>query len=105
MLHKIYGHIVINPNDPSHLDVYYSGIRHYSKAVKALKELLSNVKGKADTATWEVSLFASLLFTGFEVLVGNEHGAYWQVRSPFSYGWRPSSPPLTPSFQSFCMQY
>lgn len=85
MLHQIYGFIVVNPNDPSHLDIYYSGIRHYSKAVKALKDRLANVKGKADTAIWEVSLFASLLFTGFEVLVGNEQGAYWQVCCPSFY--------------------
>ena len=79
MLHQIYGFIVRNPNDPSYLDTYYSGIKHYSKAVNALKDRLANVNGNADTTTWEVSLFASYLFTGFEVIVGNELGAYWQV--------------------------
>lgn len=84
MLHQIYGFIVINPNDPTYLDIYYAGIKHYSKAVKALKERLAQVNGKADTITWEVSLLASSLFTGFEVLVGNEHGAYWQMYSGFN---------------------
>jgi hypothetical protein len=83
MLHQIYDFIVRNPNDPSYLDTYYSGIKHYSKAVKALKERLANVNGNADATTWEVSLFASYLFTGFEVIVGNENGAYWQVRRLF----------------------
>lgn len=83
MLHQIYGYIVTNPNDPSHLDIYYSGIRHYSKAVRALKSRLADINGKADTTTWEVSLLASLMFTGFEVLVGNELGAYWQMHSGF----------------------
>jgi hypothetical protein len=83
MLHQIYSFIVINPSDPSYLEIYYAGIKHYSKAVKALKERLAEVKGKADTMTWEISLLASFLFTGFEVLVGNEHGAYWQMYSGF----------------------
>lgn len=67
-------------SQPSYLDIYYSGIRHYNKAIKALKERLHNVKGSADRMTWEVSLLAACLFTGFEVLIGNELGAYWQVR-------------------------
>lgn len=83
MLHQIYGFIVINPSDPTYLEIYYAGMKHYSKAVKALKERLAEVKGKADSMIWEISLLASFLFTGFEVLVGNEYGAYWQMYSGF----------------------
>jgi hypothetical protein len=85
MLHQVHGFIVANPSDASHLEVYYAGMKHYSKAVQALKQRLASIKGNADSMVLEISILASFLFTGFELLVGNEYGAYvWTLSSlPF----------------------
>lgn len=83
MIHQVYNTIVANPSDPSQMKIYRSGFQHYTKAVQGLKERLSNIKGKADHTTWEISLLASWLFTVFEVLVGNEEGAYWHMQGGF----------------------
>jgi hypothetical protein len=81
MIRHIHCFISADPGNPSHLGVYQNGFRHYTKAVQALNSRLSNIKGKPDRLTWEVCLLTGVLFTIFEVLVGNELGAYMHLQS------------------------
>lgn len=84
IMHNLHPYITANPGDTTYMPVYKSAIRHYASAVKSLKEKLEKLEGDPDLATWEISILASFLFTGFELLIGNEEGAHFQNINGFN---------------------
>lgn len=56
---------------------------HYSKAVRLLSQRIANVKGRADTVTWELAFMACYLFTEFQSILGNEKCARVWLRKGF----------------------
>jgi hypothetical protein len=60
-----------------------SAYKHCSKVVRLLTQRLSNIKGSADTVTWELSFMACYLFTEFQSILGNEKGAHVWLRKGF----------------------
>jgi hypothetical protein len=64
-------------------DLHTSAYKHCSKAVRLLMQRLSDIKGKADTVTWELSFMTCYLFTEFQSILGNEKGAHIWLRKGF----------------------
>jgi hypothetical protein len=63
--------------------LHTSASKHCSKAVRLLSNRLSNIKGRADTVTWELSFMTCYLFTEFQSILGNEKGAHVWLRKGF----------------------
>jgi hypothetical protein len=63
--------------------LHASASKHCSKAVRLLSQRLANVKGRADTMTWELAFMACYLFTEFQSILGNEKGAHVWLRKGF----------------------
>jgi len=64
-------------------ELHNSAYKHCSKAVRLLTQRLSDIKGKADTVTWELSFMTCYLFTEFQSILGNEKGAHIWLRKGF----------------------
>jgi hypothetical protein len=63
--------------------LHTSASKHYSKAVRLLPQRLADVKGRADTVSWELAFMACYLFTEFQGILGNEKGAHVWLRKRF----------------------
>jgi len=51
--------------------------------VRLLSNRLSQIQGKADTVTWELTFMACYLFTEFQSILGNEKGAHVWLQKGF----------------------
>jgi hypothetical protein len=64
-------------------ELHTLAFKHCSKAVQLLSERLSQIKGTADTVTWELSFMTCYLFTELQSILGNEEGAHIWLRKGF----------------------
>jgi len=84
MMHHVSAGGTQDPKKSNRQQILNAGLGHYGNSIKALQRLLNRANGKADKATWEISILASYLMSSFETLVGDEESAFNQMQSGFN---------------------